>query len=113
MKFTITQQGGVTIIRLSGSLLGGPDAGVLKNKLHELLEAGRKNVVLDLREVEFMNSSGLAMLINSLTTTKSSGGDLRLANASEKILTLIKVTKLSSVFQTFESVEDAVATFRK
>jgi anti-sigma B factor antagonist len=113
MMFTATQQSGVTIIRLSGNLLGGPDAGALKTKLHELVEAGKTRVVLDLREVEFMNSSGLAMLINAMTTVRNSGGDLKLANASAKIGALITVTRLGSVLQSYPSVEEAVAAVRK
>ncbi len=109
MTFTTTQQGGVTILRLSGNLLGGPDAGALKTALIKLVEAGKNRVVLDLREVEFMNSSGLAMLINSMTTVRTSGGDLKLANASVKIGALITVTRLGSVLQNYPSVEEAVA----
>jgi anti-sigma B factor antagonist len=113
MKFTSSQQSGVTILRLAGSLLGGPDAGALKTRLGELVEAGKNRVVLDLREVEFMNSSGLAMLINTMTTVRNSGGDLKLANASAKIGALITVTRLASVLQTYPSVEEAVAALKK
>ena len=111
MKFTTSQHGTAAVIRLSGNLLGGPDAGVLKTRLQEILDGGTRRVVVDLREVGFMNSSGLAMLINGLTTMKSGGGELAIANASEKIMTLIKVTKLSAVFRTYGSVEEALASF--
>lgn len=112
MKFTSSQQSGVTVLRLSGNLLGGPDAGLLKDRLVALIGAGKTRVVLDLREVEFMNSSGLAMLINSLTTVRNSGGDLKLANASPKIATLITVTRLTDLLQSFPTVEDAVAALK-
>jgi anti-sigma B factor antagonist len=111
MKFTESLHDGVTVIRLAGNLLGGPDATVLKTRLQELLAAGTRRIVVDLRDVEFMNSSGLAMLINGLTTLKSAGGDLKIAGASEKIATLIKVTKLATVFPNHASVKDAVAAF--
>jgi anti-sigma B factor antagonist len=111
MTFTESAQGGATVIRLSGNLLGGPDATLLKARLQELLAAGTRRVVVDLHAVEFMNSSGLAMLINGLTTMKSAGGQLKIAGASEKITTLIRVTKLSAVFPNHPTVEDAVAAF--
>jgi anti-sigma B factor antagonist len=113
MTFSTSQKSGVTILRLSGNLLGGPDAGALKTRLLELAEAGKKKIVLDLREVEFMNSSGLAMLINSMTTIRNAGGDLKLANASSKISALITVTRLGSVLESYPSVEEAVAAVRK
>ncbi len=113
MNFKTSQQGGATVIELDGNLLGGPDAGLLKNKLRELVESGKKQIVVDLHAVEFMNSSGLAMLINALTTMKSAGGGLKIANASEKIAALIKVTKLSGMFENYTSVADAAAAFKK
>lgn len=113
MTITSAQRGTATVIQLSGNLLGGPDAASLKNRLHELIESGKKHVVVDLKGVEFMNSSGLAMLINSLTTMKNAGGDLKIANASEKITTLIKVTKLAGMFPNHSSVEDAIGSFKK
>lgn len=112
MKFTMSHQAGVTVLRLSGSLLGGPDAGLLKSRLVDLIGAGKTRIVLDLREVEFMNSSGLAMLINSLTAVRNGGGDLKLANASAKISTLITVTRLTDVLQSYPSVEEAVAALK-
>lgn len=113
MEFKSIQQGSATVIELNGNLLGGPDAGLLKAQLHELIEAGKKNVVVDLHGVEFMNSSGLAMLINALNTMKNAGGGLKIANASEKIASLIKVTKLSGMFENHATVADAVAAFKK
>ena len=112
MKLKTSHRGAVTVIELDGNLLGGPDAAVLKNKLHELIEAGKNRVVVDLKGIEFMNSSGLAMLISGLTTIRDSGGDLKIANASEKIVTVIKVTKLGAMFQNHPTVEAAVDALR-
>lgn len=111
MKFSTSQQKNVTILALGGNLLGGPDASMLKTKLHDLIAGGTTRVVIDLRDVEFMNSSGLAMLIGGLKAVRDAGGNLRLANASEKIATLIKVTKLTAMFDLHASIEEAVAAF--
>jgi anti-sigma B factor antagonist len=111
MKPTVTHHGAVTVISLRGSLMGGPDATALNAQLHQLLTEGKKRIVLDLSAVEFMNSSGLGMLIGGASTLKNAGGRLKLAGASEKILNLIKITKLSPVFEQYDSVKAAVASF--
>lgn len=113
MKSKTTQHGSVTVIALQGNLMGGPDASSLNSQLHELVEAGNKQVVIDMRGVEFMNSSGLGLLIGGVSAMKSAGGALKLANTSEKIAGLIKITKLSSLFETYPSVDAAVASFKK
>jgi anti-sigma B factor antagonist len=113
MKFRVAQQGTVTVISLQGSVMGGPDATTLNAQLHELMSANKKQVVLDLAGVEFMNSSGLGMLIGGASTLKNAGGKLKLANASEKILSLIKITKLLPVFEHYDSVKAAVESFKK
>lgn len=113
MKFKTTQSGSVTVIELQGNLMGGPDASTLNNKLHELVEAGKKHVVIDLHGVQFMNSSGLGLLIGGASTMKNAGGSLKLANASEKITALIKITKLSALFESYPSVEAAVESVQK
>jgi anti-sigma B factor antagonist len=113
MKFKTAQQGSVTVIELQGNLMGGPDAGSLNNKLHELVEAGKIHVVVDMGGVGFINSTGLGLLIGGVTTMRNAGGNLKLARASEKIAGLIKIAKLQSVFETYDSVRAAVTSFKK
>jgi anti-sigma B factor antagonist len=113
MKLTSSNHKDVTVIHLQGNLMGGPDATALNAKLHELVEAGKKQIVIDLRGVEFMNSSGLGLLIGGVSALKNAGGSLKLANASEKINALIKITKLSSLFESYPSVEAAVESVKK
>jgi anti-sigma B factor antagonist len=113
MKLKTAQQGSVTIISLEGNLMGGPDAAMLNNKLHELIEKGKKQVVLDMRGVKFINSSGLGLLIGSVTTLKNAGGGLKLANTSEKIEGLLTIAKLASVFERYTTVKAAVSSFPK
>jgi anti-sigma B factor antagonist len=113
MKFKTSVQGHVTVFHLDGNLMGGPDATALNDKLHALVEAGKKHVVIDLKKLEFMNSSGLGLLIGGASLMKNSGGGLKLACASEKVMTLIKIARLGSVFNTFPTVHEAVAAFKK
>ena len=113
MTITTTSLGKTTIIRLEGNLMGGPDANALNAKVHELAEIMQVRVVLDLGRVQFMNSSGLGLLIGAASMLKNAGGALKIAGASEKILALIKVTKLSGVLETFPTVDGAAASFGK
>jgi len=113
MKLKVAQRGSVTVIELEGSLLGGPDASDLNSKLHELIDAGKNHVVIDLGKVQFINSSGLGLLIGGLSTVKNAGGELKIANAPQKIIELFKVTKLTSLIDSYSSVPAAVDSFKK
>ncbi|MFQ5602313.1 MAG: STAS domain-containing protein [bacterium] len=102
----------VVVLELSGKIMGGPDATLLNDKLHELIEKGKTNVVADLEKVNWMNSSGLGILIGGLTTMRNSGGDLKLATITDRIQSLLMITKLLSVFETFDTVEKAIESFK-
>ena len=112
MNMEQQEHDGAVVLKLSGKIMGGPDATLLNDKLHELIDAGKIHVVADLREVDWMNSSGLGILIGGLTTMRNSGGDLRLANITDRIQNLLMITKLLTVFESFETVEDAVKSFQ-
>ncbi len=112
MKFKSRESRGVTVIELTGNVMGGPDATSLNDQLHKLIDDNKKKVVVDLEEVKFINSSGLGMLIGGLTTLRNSGVELKLARASKKIEDLLKMTKLTTVFDVHKTVNDAVAAFK-
>ncbi|MEX0737687.1 MAG: STAS domain-containing protein [Bacteroidota bacterium] len=112
MRLKIKDVKSVTLIELKGNVMGGPDASSLNEELHKLIDGGKKNIVVDLGGVKFMNSSGLGMLIGALTTVRNAGGQLKLARASEKIESLLIVTKLITVFEHFEKVDEAIGSFK-
>lgn len=112
MKLKTKEIKGVVVIEMDGTVIGGPDASALNDYLHHLITEDKKNIVIDLKEVSFINSSGLGMLIGSLTTMRNSGGELKLARASKKIEDLLEMTKLLKVFDLHKSVNDAVASFK-
>ena len=112
MEFKIKHEKGVTIISLKGEVVGGPDATELRRQLYSLIEQGKKKIIIDLKEVQLMNSSGLGMLIGGLTTVRNAGGDLRLAEASTKIPSLFTVTKLTKVFTHFDSLRSAIESYQ-
>lgn len=113
MSFKINERYNCVVIEFSGNVMGGPDAVSLNENLHKLIEQDKKNVVVDLGSVKFMNSSGLGMLIGALTTMRNAGGDLRIAAATDKIESLLIITKLITVFQNFKTLDEAVKSYDK
>jgi anti-sigma B factor antagonist len=111
MNFSISERYNCVVLEFKGNVMGGPDAVALNEQLHALIEQGKNNVIVDLARVNFMNSSGLGMLIGGLTTMKNAGGDLRICNATDKIESLLMITKLITVFQHFKTLDEAVASF--
>lgn len=111
MKMTESESGGVVILELSGKIMGGPDATLLNDKLHELIEADKTKIIANLKGVNWMNSSGLGILIGALTTMRNSGGDLKLANITDRIQSLLMITKLLTVFESFDTIEQAIESF--
>ena len=111
MDISTTDRDGVTVLTLDGDALGGPDGSAMHDALHRSRGDGPARVVVDLSRVRHMNSSGLGMLIGALTTARGSGGDLRLAAPGERVVALLDVTQLSGVFRSFETVDDAVASY--
>lgn len=105
------EQSGITIVRLSGKILGGQDSITVNRLMIDLIDQGKTNVVVDLGGVELMNSSGLGIIIQSANHLKSKEGQLKLANIAEKIQSLLVITKLNTVFESYDTVEEAVASF--
>ncbi|MCF8267651.1 MAG: STAS domain-containing protein [Ignavibacteriales bacterium] len=112
MKTKVVEHYGAVSVELKGNVMGGPEAQEFNKLLHDLLEKGQRNVVIDLSGVKFMNSSGLGMLISGFTTMKNGGGHLKLARATEKINSLLIITKLITIFEHYESVDAAVESFK-
>jgi anti-sigma B factor antagonist len=111
MKMNVSEQYGSVVIELKGNVMGGPSTEEFSDLLHSLVDDGKTNVIVDLGKVKFMNSSGLGMLIGGLTTLKKAGGDLRICRADKKIESLLVVTKLITVFNHYESLDEAIESY--
>ncbi|MBN2226342.1 MAG: STAS domain-containing protein [candidate division Zixibacteria bacterium] len=111
MNLNDYERDGIAVLEPRGKIMGGPDATILHEKLHECIEKGQKKVIIDLARVEWMNSTGLGILISGLTTLRNNGGELKLANVTDKIQSLLTITKLVTVFEAFDSVDEAVSSF--
>lgn len=111
MKIKTNEKYNAVVVELKGNVMGGPEAQEFNDMLHKYVENDKKNIVVDLASVKFMNSSGLGMLISGYTTMKNNGGQMKLANATEKINSLLVITKLITIFENYDSVEKAVESF--
>ena len=90
--------------------MGGEETTMFHGKLHEYIDQNKKNIVVDLSKVDWVNSVGLGMLISALTTVKNSGGRLVLANIT-KIESILTITRLITVFEHYDSRAEALQSF--
>lgn len=112
MKLSVRKTDTVAILDVSGKLMGGPDADVFKETIRNLLDEGFKNVVVNMSQVPFINSTGLGILISAYTTLRKEDGILKLANVTERIDSLLMITKLGTIFETYSNEEKAVESFK-
>ena len=104
--------GDVVIVDVSGKVtLGGGGDVVLKDKMHSLVQQGKKKVLLNLGEVSYVDSAGLGEIVQSYATVMKNGGQLKLLNVTKRIRDLLSITKLLTVFECHDSEADAVASF--
>jgi len=101
----------VAVFDMSGKLMGGSDADLLANAVQVALDDGHKNVVANLEQVSWINSTGIGILVRAYTTLKNAGGDLRLANLDRRVESILVVTKLSTVLNAYPTLEEAVGSF--
>lgn len=111
MKYDVNEKYNCVVLTFKGNLMGGPDAEAFRDQLHSFIENDKKNVVVDLGKVKFMNSSGLGILIGGLTTMKNAGGQLVICQADKKIESLLMVTQLIKVFTHYRTLDQAVEHF--
>ena len=103
--------GGVSILDLSGKIVLGEGDGQVKERIKDLLSDGQRRILLNLAEVNYIDSAGLGTLIGSYTTAKRDGGTLKLVNLTKRIRDLLAITKLITVFETFDNEAEALASF--
>jgi anti-sigma B factor antagonist len=111
MKIKEKIEGDVAVLTISGNMMGGPDTMALHEKIKSLGADEIKRVVVDLKGVKWMNSSGLGVLMACMSTLNNTGGKLKLASVTEKVKSLLVITQLMRIFDTYENAERAVASF--
>lgn len=110
MTITERQAGSTTVLSLSGKLMLD-NVGQLKDKVTSLLGAGHKQIVLNLADVTFIDSSGLGEMVSCHTTATREKGAIKLANLGKRSKDLLVITKLNMVFDVHDSESDALASF--
>jgi anti-sigma B factor antagonist len=104
--------GQVAIVKITGDITLNKGGDVLlKDKVQSLLQQGQKNIVLDMSGVSYVDSAGLGEMVQAYATTKNRGGALKLLNVTKRLKDLLVVTKLLTVFDTYEVEADALASF--
>ncbi len=101
----------VTVLDLKGKMTLGEGDELLKDKINSLLDAGKKKLVLNLEGVPYIDSAGLGEIVRTFTTVSRQGGSLKLLNLTKRIEDLLAITKLLTVFETFEAEADAIKSF--
>jgi anti-sigma B factor antagonist len=103
--------GDVVVLDVKGRVTLGEGDELLKDKVNSLLNQSQKKIVLNLAEVPYIDSAGLGEIVRTYTTVSRQGGSLKLLNLTKRITDLLSITKLLTVFETFESENDAVRSF--
>lgn len=111
MRIEERHDGEVTILDLRGKFILGEGDELLKSRVDEHLGLGRKNLLLNLSDVPYIDSVGLAEIVRTYTAVSRAGGRMKIATPSKRVQNLLTITKLASVFEVFDDPGRAVASF--
>ena len=103
--------GHVTILDLKGKLILGEGDELLRDKVNSVVHQGRKQLLLNLEAVPYIDSAGLGEIVRTYTTVSRQGGKLKLLHLTKRIQDLLSITKLLTVFETFENESEAMKSF--
>jgi len=102
---------GIVILKLTGRITVGSEAGMLRDKIAALSDAGQRNVVLDMAEVHYIDSTGLGALVMCATSLRKNQGNMKLLDLNRRTIELLVMTKLATVFEIFNDEQDAVNSY--
>ncbi len=109
MSIKEKMDGDIAVLTLKGDLVGDPETTELKEKISSLLSDDVTKIVMDLGKVKYVNSTGLGTLISALGKARDAGGKLALARVGDNVQNLFVITQLVKVFETYETVDRAIA----
>lgn len=112
LRATYRDAGSVTVVDFSGRITLGDGSALLRKTLRDLLEEQRTRIVLNLGDVDYIDSSGIGELVSGYTSVKNRGGELKLLNLTKKVHDLLQITKLYTVFEVHSDEHAAVRSFR-
>jgi anti-sigma B factor antagonist len=113
MKIVTRLIDGVEVVKISGRIELGEGSAAVREVLRDLLARGRKKIVLDLADVDYIDSAGLGALVSAFTSVRNEGGDLKLVYLTKKVQDLLQMTKLYTVFDIFDNETAAIKSFDK
>lgn len=113
MKISTRQVDGVTILDLNGRITLGEGSVQLRDAVRELLSKGSKNILLNLADVNYIDSSGIGELVSAFTTVRNQGGELKLLKLTKKVHDLLQITKLYTVFDIKDDEAEAIGSFQR
>ena len=111
MEIAERTESDITVLDLKGKMTLGEGDELLKDKINSLLAAGKKKLVLNLEGVPYIDSAGLGEIVRTFTTVSRQGGSLKLLNLTKRIEDLLSITKLLTVFETFDTESEAIKSF--
>ena len=111
MQIDERMAGDVVVLDLKGKITLGEGDELLKDKVNSLVNQGHKKIILNLADVPYIDSAGLGEVVRTYTTVSRQGGSLKLLNLTKRITDLLSITKLLTVFETFDSENEAVRSF--
>jgi len=111
-KATARDVNGITVVDISGRITLGEGSAMLREMVREMIAKQQMRILLNLGDVNYIDSSGIGELVSGFTTVKSSGGDLKLLNLTKKVHDLLQITKLYTVFEVHNDERSAVGSFK-
>jgi anti-sigma B factor antagonist len=112
MKVATRQVDGVVVLDLSGRITLGEGSVTLRDAVHDVLAKGSKHILLNLGNINYIDSSGIGELVSAFTSVKNSGGELKLLNLTRKVHDLLQITKLYTVFDIKDDEASAISSFK-
>ncbi len=106
------QVGDVALVDFHGRITLGENTGILREEVRSLLADGKKNILLNMQNVSYVDSGGLGELVGAFTTVAKEGGSVKLLHLQGKMKDLLQITKLHTVFATFDDEQKAVESFQ-
>jgi anti-sigma B factor antagonist len=111
VKIKRRQEGEIMVLDLSGKIMGGDDFDLFNNAIHDLVKDGYVDIVLNLKGVKWINSTGLGLMVSAYTSLVKQGGRMKVCEVSDRIDNILHVTQLELIFETFDKEAEALASF--
>jgi len=111
MKISRADKDGIVVLQVSGKLMGGPDADAFDQQLKQILGEGGRKILVDLGDVTWVNSTGLGILIAGHAQVGRAGGEMKLCKVSRRVESILMVTRLNMIFESYADESQALASF--